>query len=127
MRPDGGKGRLAPGPEQQALGLRLAGAAGGRAIVARDGLDGGDQMIDFGLAAVELHDQQRFDIERIAGVDEILRRMDGEPVHHFHAAGNDAGGDDRGDAIGGALDRWESRSARRGRRAASAAAAPSLP
>ena len=33
-------------------------------------------MIDFGLRAVEFDDQQRLDIERIAGVDEILGGVD---------------------------------------------------
>ena len=71
------------------------------------------QMVDLGRAAVELDDQQRLDVERIAGMDEGLGGVDRRPVHHLHAAGDDAGGDDRGDAVAGALDRWGSRSAAR--------------
>ena len=33
-------------------------------------------MIDLGRRAVELDDQQRLDVERIAGVDELLDRVD---------------------------------------------------
>ncbi len=57
-----------------------------------------DQMVDLSLATVQLDDQQRLHIERIAGMDERLRRLDGELVHHLHAAGDDAGADDRGHA-----------------------------
>ena len=85
-------------------------------MVRGDGLDRRDQMVDLGRAAVEFDDQQGLGVERIAGVDEGLRRLDGELVHHLHAAGNDAGGDDRGDAFAGALDRWQSRSAPPARR-----------
>jgi hypothetical protein len=48
-------------------------------------------MIDLGLAAVELDDQQRLGVERIAGMDEFFGRMDRGPIHHLHAAGNDPG------------------------------------
>ncbi len=60
-------------------------------------------MIDLGLRAVELDDQQRLDVERIAGMDEFLDRVDGRPVHHLHAARDDAGADDGGHAIAGIL------------------------
>ena len=85
-----------------------------------DGLHLGDQVIDFGLAAVELDDQQRLDVERIAGMDEGLGGCDGGPVHHLHAAGNDAGADDGGDAVARALDGGEADAAARARPAASA-------
>ncbi len=58
-------------------------------------------MVDFSLRTVELDDQQRLDIERIAGVDEILGGLDGVAVHHLHAARNDAGADDGADALAG--------------------------
>ncbi len=87
--------RLAAGPEQQPLLLRGGDPAGDGAARLGDGLDALDQMIDLGLRAVELDDQQRLDIERIAGMDEFLDRVDRRPVHHLHAAGNDAGADDR--------------------------------
>ena len=51
-------------------------------------------MIDLGLRAVELDDQQRLDVERIAGMDELLDRVDRRAVHHLHAARDDAGADD---------------------------------
>ena len=50
---------------------------------------------------VDLDDQQRLDVERIAGMDEFLDRVDRRPVHHLHAAGDDAGADDRRDAGAG--------------------------
>jgi hypothetical protein len=40
------------------------------------------------------HKQQRLAVERIAGVDEGLGGLDGEPVHHLQTRGNHAGGDD---------------------------------
>ena len=67
-------------------------------------LDLGDQMIHFGLAAVEFDDQQRFAIERVAGVDEGFGRRDRRPIHDLHSAGNDPAADHRGDAVAGALD-----------------------
>ena len=54
-----------------------------------DRLHRGDEMIDLGLAAVEFDDQQRLRVQRIAGMDESLGRIDGQPVHDLHAAGND--------------------------------------
>ena len=62
-------------------------------------------MVDLDRRPVQFDDQQRLDIERIAHLHEILRRLDGRPVHHFHAAGDDAGGDDIGDALPGILRR----------------------
>jgi hypothetical protein len=44
------------------------------------------KMIDLGARAIELDDQQRLDVERVARVHELLRRMDRGLVHHFHAA-----------------------------------------
>ena len=61
-------------------------------------------MIDLGWRTVELDDQQRLDVERIAGVDEFLGGMDRGLVHHLHAAGDDAGADDARDAFAGGLD-----------------------
>ena len=50
-----------------------------------------DQVIDLGRGTVELDDQDRLDVERIAGMDEFLGRVDGRPVHHLHAGRNDSG------------------------------------
>ena len=60
-------------------------------------------MIDLGARPVELDDQQRLALQRIAGMDEILGGVDRRAVHHLHAAGNDAGADDVGDALAGLL------------------------
>ena len=58
-----------------------------------------DQVVDLDARTVEFDDQQRLDIERIAGMDEILGGVDRRPVHHLHAARDDAGADDVGDAL----------------------------
>ena len=92
--PDRRERGLAAGPEQQPLLLRRRHLAGDGAAVARDRLDARDQMVDLGLRAVELDDQQRLDVERIAGMHEFLGGMDRGLVHHLHAAGDDAGADD---------------------------------
>ncbi len=57
------------------------------------------EVVHLGFRPVQLDDQQRPDIERIADLDEGFRRLDGQLVHHLHAAGNDAGADDAGDAF----------------------------
>jgi hypothetical protein len=56
-------------------------------------------MIDLRLRPVELDDQQRLDIERVAGMHEFLDRMDRRLVHHLHAAGDDARADDPAHAL----------------------------
>ena len=96
---DGGEGGLAAGPEGGALLLRLRDAAGNSAIFVADRFHLGEEMIDLGLRPVELHDEKRLDVARIAGLNEVFRRVDGRPVHHLHTAGNDALGDDLGDAF----------------------------
>ena len=111
------KRRLAPGPESEPLGLVWLSRIDRGTVVAGDLLDLADQMIDLGLRPVQLDDQQRLDIERIAGIDKIFGGVDRRPVHHLHAARNDAGGDDRGDAIAGSSVA-ESRSATPARSAA---------
>ena len=64
-----------------------------------DRLHEADQVIDFDGRSVEFDDQQRLAFQRIAGMHEILRRVDCRPVHHLHAAGDDAGADDFGHAL----------------------------
>ena len=51
-----------------------------------------------GFAALDLDDQHRLDVERIAGMGEILADLDRGPVHVFHRHRHDAGADDRRDA-----------------------------
>ena len=58
-------------------------------------------MVDLGPGTVELDDQDRFHVEGVAGMDEFLHRMDGRPVHHLDAGGNDPGPDDAADAGAG--------------------------
>ena len=53
---------------------------------------------------IEFDDQQRLDVERIAGMDKGFGGVDRGLVHHFHAAGDDAGADDARDAFAGSLD-----------------------
>src|SRR6266446_4372571 len=67
-----------------------------------------DEMVDLDLGSVELDDEQGLDIERIAHLDEGLGGGDRRLVHHLHAARDDAGGDDRGDAVAGLLVAGES-------------------
>ncbi len=95
--------RLAAGPEQQPLVLGIGHAASYRAAALGDVLHALEQMIDLILRTIELDDQQGLDVERIAGMDELLGGGDGGTVHHFHAAGNDAGADDPGDAFAAVL------------------------
>ena len=107
---------LAAGPEQQPLLLRIGHAAGRRRRHCRAiASTRVEQMIDLGARPVELDDQQRLDIERIAGMDEFLGRVDRRPVHHLHAARNDAGADDAGDAFAARPRTRQSRRARRAR------------
>ena len=105
---DCGKRRLAPCPEGQPLLLRGRSTAHRRAILRRDLFDPSDQMIDLDARPVEFDDQQRLAVERIPRVDKILRRVDRRPVHHLHAARNDAGADDVGDALSALLAGWKS-------------------
>ena len=105
--PDSRERRLAPGPETLALGLGIGDAE--RDGASRLGNDAHplDQFVDLGLGAVEFDNQQRLDVQRVAGVDERFGRVDGRTVHHLHTARNDAGADDLCDAIAGGLVRGE--------------------
>ena len=58
---------------------------------ARNLFDAFDQMVDLGRRSVELDDQQRLDVERIAGMDELFDGRDRRTIHDLHAAGNDSG------------------------------------
>ncbi len=79
---------LAASPEQQPFLFRTRGLAGDCMAIVRDRLDALDQMIDLSGRPVELHDQERLDIERVTGVHELLDRRNSGPVHNFHAARN---------------------------------------
>ena len=93
MRPTAGNAALRPAQNRPLL-LRAGDPAGHGAAFRGDGLDARQQMVDLGLRAVELDDQQRLDVERIAGMDELLHRVDRRPIHHLHAARDDTGSDD---------------------------------
>ena len=99
MRPTAGNAALRPAQNSSRSSSEVETRHFGRAAVARDRLDALQQMVDFGGRAVELDDQQRLDVERIAGVDELLDRVDRRLVHHLHAARDDAGADDAADAF----------------------------
>ena len=103
MRPTAGNAALRPAQNSSRSCSDVRHLAGDGAAVARDRLDALDQVIDLGLRPVELDDQQRLDVERIAGMHELLGRVDRRPVHHLHAAGDDAGADDARDAVAGVL------------------------
>ena len=108
MRPTAGNAALRPAQNNSRSASEPEARQVTRAAVERDRLDPRQQVIDLGLRAVELDDQQRLDVERIAGMDELLDRVDRRLVHHLHAARNDAGPDDPGDAIAGLLRRSRS-------------------
>ena len=69
-----------------------------------DRLDALDQFIDLHARAVEFDDQERLDVERIAGMNKGFGGVDRRPIHHLHAARNDAGADDPRHAFAGSLD-----------------------
>ena len=103
MRPTAGNAALRPAQNSSRSSSELETLQRRRAAFLGDLVDALDQVIDLGLRAVELDDQQRLDVERIAGVHEFFGGMDRRLVHHLHAAGNDAGADDARDAFAGVL------------------------
>jgi hypothetical protein len=104
MRPTAGNAALRPAQNSRRSASDVGDLAGGRAAAQRDRLDPLDQFVDLDAGTVEFDDQQRLDVERIAGMDEGLGGVDRRLVHHLHAARNDAGADDVGDAFAGGLD-----------------------
>ena len=77
MRPTAGNAALRPAQNNSRSSSELE----TRQVTARqcrgDLLDAIEQVIDFVARAVELDDQQRLDVERIAGMDEFLGGADG--------------------------------------------------
>ncbi len=104
---DRGEGRLAAEPEALALGIAGADPDVAGAVLAGDAGDQLEQMVDLGGRAVQFADQQGLHIERIARMAERLGGVDRRAVHHLQAARDDAGRDDRGDAITALLVRRE--------------------
>ena len=76
MRPTAGNAALRPAQNNSRSSSERDALHVDRAAVSRDLFDALDQMIDLGRRAVELDDQQRLDVERIAGVDELLDGVD---------------------------------------------------
>ena len=99
--------RLAPFPDLGALHRRHRFAHGAHIVRFGDRADPGQHRPYLGVRALDLDDQHRLDIERIAGVGEILADVDRRLVHVLHRHRNDAGADDRGDALARVLDRIE--------------------
>ena len=103
MRPTAGKAALRPAQKLSRSASECRDAAGGGAVAVGDGLDRADQVVDLDARPVQFDDEQRLAFQRIAGMDEILGGLDRQAVHHLHAAGDDAGADDVGDALAGRL------------------------
>ena len=112
MRPTAGNAALRPAQNSS----RSSSTAGARSVTApqdfRDRRHALDQVAALRLRAVELDDQQGLGVERIAGVDEGLGRVDRRAVHHLHPARDDAGADDLRPRIRPPPPMWGSRSAR---------------
>ena len=125
MRPTAGNAALRPAQNRSRSVFGIGDPARQRAAGPRDLLHAVEQMIDFGARTVELDDQQRLDIERIAGMDEFLGCVDRRAIHHLHAARNDAGADDARNAFAGIFGRGETDQQRRARIPASSGGAPS--
>ena len=78
-----------------------------RIVRAGDLDDVAQQAGDLVLEALDLDDQQRLDVERIAGLGVGLAHGDGRLVHVLDGDGDDARADDGGDALAGRLARIE--------------------
>ena len=84
------EGGLAALPDRGAFGFRFRDADRLRLKALGDRRDAGDQVGDLGLRALDLDDQQRLDVERIAGMGEGLADLDRRPVHVFDRDRDDA-------------------------------------
>ena len=77
MRPTAGKAALRPAQKRsRSSSLRLTRARVAAPLAAAIACDLLDQVVDLGRRAVELDDQQRLDVERVAGVHEVLGGVD---------------------------------------------------
>src|SRR6187549_1883236 len=94
----GRKRRLPPRPKCEPLALARRDANAARRVAGRDLTHPLEEVVDFDGGTVELDDQQRLDVERIADVHERFRGMNRGLVHHLHAGRDDAGGNDRRNA-----------------------------
>ena len=94
----GAEGGFAALPDRGALGFRLRDLDGLRVERLGDGDDAAEHVVDFLVGSLDLDDQHRLDVERIACMGEGLADLDRRAVHIFKRHRNDAGGDDRRDA-----------------------------
>ena len=99
--------RLAALPEQRALGLVGRDAHGARTVRAADAADRVDLVRDAVGEAVDLDEQHRGGVARVARADVVLDRAGDLGVHHLERGGHDAGRDDPAHGGGGVLDRRE--------------------
>ena len=95
--PGGAESRFAALPDRCRLHRRLALLHRLDAVLPGDGDDAGELGVHLGLRALDLDDQQRLDIHRVAGLGEGLADLDRRLVHEFHRDRDDAGADDGGD------------------------------
>ena len=122
-RPTAENAHLRPFHIASALGgvLRDADVVGAGGADQRLELD--ELRVDVGGLAFELDEQHRRGVERIAGVDRGLGRLDRQVVHDLHRAGQQPGADDARHGVAGGLERVGRRRARCDSRPDAAAAA----
>ncbi|MQM40248.1 hypothetical protein KBTX_04295 [wastewater metagenome] len=102
--PDGRERGLATGPEAGLLGVVRGDLDARGAVLAHQCLDAFELVGNLGVGAVELADEDGGGPGVVAGVDEVLRRLDRRAVHHLQSARDHAGGDDRRDRVAAVLD-----------------------
>ena len=80
---------LAALPQELALGVVGRDAADARAVPARDLAHRVGLLRDPGCQPVDLHEQHRFGVARVAGADEVLDRARDPRVHHLERGRQD--------------------------------------
>ena len=95
---------LAPFPDQQPFGVVL----GGTDLVRTRFADHFQQALEFNLDlhrfTFQLDDHQPARVQRIAGMGRFLGCLDGQRIHDFHRAGQQAAGDHHRDCIAGCFE-----------------------
>jgi hypothetical protein len=94
----GAEGRLAAFPDRRRFHRRLAFLDALDVVLPGDRDDLLQHRVHLVVRALDLDDQQRLDIHRIAGMGEGLADVDRRLVHEFDGDRNDAVADDVGDA-----------------------------